>query len=105
MVDGVLYQAHRLAWLYEHGVWPSGLIDHVDENKQNNRLVNLRVASLSENATNQSRPQRNNKLGIRGVCHTRSGYQAQFRGRHLGFFETPEQAYEAYEKARRGETK
>ena len=32
-VDGRFYRAHRLAWIYVHGVWPSKDLDHKDENK------------------------------------------------------------------------
>lgn len=40
-VDGRFYQAHRLAWLCVYGVWPSA-IDHIDGNRANNAIANLR---------------------------------------------------------------
>ena len=52
-VDDELHRAHRLAWLYAHGVWPTQ-IDHIDHNKDNNRLSNLREASQAENMKNQT---------------------------------------------------
>lgn len=56
---------HRLAWFYEFGVWP-GNIDHIDRDKLNNRLANLRECSLQEN--NWNLPDLvTNKTGVRGV--------------------------------------
>ena len=49
---GKTYQAHRLAWFYVHGVFPCGQIDHINRNKSDNRLVNLRDCSISENKQN-----------------------------------------------------
>lgn len=46
------YPAHRLAWLLTTGRWPVADIDHIDGNKSNNRLSNLREASRSQNNWN-----------------------------------------------------
>ena len=105
-VDGKIYQAHRLAWLHFYGEWPDGPIDHVDQCKLNNVISNLRVVTDVENARNQSKPQTNNLSGHRGVCFNRrvGKFQAQLFGRgrsaHVGYFTTPEEASEAYERAR-----
>lgn len=107
MVDGVLYLAHRLAWLYVYGVWPNGQIDHENENKIDNRLSNLRDATQVQNMHNQSQPQRNNQSGYRGVCfHKGVGkYQAQLgidgKVKHLGYFDTAKKTSKAYEVARK----
>jgi hypothetical protein len=65
-VDGKPYLAHRLAWLYVHGSWPAGIIDHVNMNRADNSISNLREASRSENGYNR-RPPSNNKSGHKGV--------------------------------------
>ena len=51
-VCGRRYLAHRLAWFYTHGTWPADQIDHVNGNRSDNRLCNLREASKSENMRN-----------------------------------------------------
>ena len=68
-VNGSSHQEHRLAWLYVHGEFPSGeksLIDHIDGNKINNRLDNLRVCSDFENQRNTGK-RVTNTSGFKGV--------------------------------------
>ena len=99
-VDGKLYLAHRLAWLYVHGVWPKDQIDHIDGNKSNNRICNLRDVSNGTNQENQIFAQKNNKSGFLGVSKKRKKYVAQImingKKMHLGYFNFPEQAHSAY---------
>ena len=66
-IDKVRYYAHRLAWLYTSGEWPSGDIDHINGNRLDNRIVNLRDASRSKNLHNLWVPNADNKSGFRGV--------------------------------------
>jgi len=56
--------AHRLAWFYMEGEWPTGHINHI---RDDNRWVNLREVSNQENHKNQS-ISINNKSGVIGVC-------------------------------------
>jgi hypothetical protein len=65
-VDGRLYRAHRLVWLYVHGEWPVGDIDHINGTRDDNRLRNLRAATRSENNANAPRPS-DNTSGVKGV--------------------------------------
>ena len=99
------YLAHRLAWLYMTGEWPPEEIDHVNGDRADNRWANLRLASKSQNMANAP-AKKSNKLGMRGVFKTRNGrYQAQItvnrQVKHLGTFNTPEEARAAYLKASR----
>lgn len=66
MVDGKRYKSHRLVWFYNFGVFPKEQIDHIDGNKSNNRLGNLREVSGSRNAKNQKMFSTNSS-GITGV--------------------------------------
>lgn len=60
-------QAHRLAWFVMTGSMPFGEIDHIDQNRRNNKIDNLRDVSASINMRNASM-RSNNKSGAIGVC-------------------------------------
>lgn len=106
-ICGFAYQAHRLAWLYFHGSHPSEFIDHIDCNRSNNAISNLREASNAQNLQNISTPRATNKSGFLGVCKasTPGKWRAQIRfnnrPRQIGEFNTPEEAHEAYVKEKR----
>lgn len=54
---------HRMAWFYVHGEWPKGQIDHINHDRKDNRIANLRVVDNTENHRN--RPlQSSNKTGL-----------------------------------------
>ena len=59
------FKAHRLIFLYHYGYFPE-FVDHIDGNKQNNRIENLREASKQENCQNQ-KVRSTNKSGYKGV--------------------------------------
>ena len=103
--DGGSYQAHRLAWLYIYDEWPKGEIDHIDGNRLNNRIANLRDVSNIVNQQNQRRAQRHNKTGFLGVSPHLGKFHASIRidGKktHLGSFDSPELAHAAYVNAKR----
>ena len=68
-VFGASILAHRLAWLYVYGYLPESDIDHINQNKLDNRISNLREVSRICNCRNQTIP-RNNKTGIKGVFYS-----------------------------------
>jgi hypothetical protein len=61
-----MYKSHRLAWYYMYGEWPTGIIDHINRIKDDNRISNLRIVTATENSRNQG-IQKNNTSGIPGV--------------------------------------
>lgn len=95
------FAAHRLAWLYVHGIWPADQIDHINGVRDDNRLVNLREATSAQNHQNRKKSA-NNTSGFTGVswnCWTRKWQAAICAGgqrSHLGHFDTPESAHTAY---------
>jgi hypothetical protein len=99
-IDGISYLAHRLAWLYMTGEWPSGQIDHVNCDKLDNRWSNLRDASPSQNNANVG-PRARNTSGHKGVTwHKRNERWQVYLGRSfVGQFVSKDEAAEAYQKA------
>lgn len=103
-IDYKLYRAHHLAWLYVYGEMPSIFIDHIDGNRSNNAINNLRLASCSENSKNRG-AQSNNKIGIKGVSfHKKSGkYRTSIvsdgKYTYLGLYDCPAAAHIAYQIA------
>ena len=96
--------AHRLAWLFVHGEWPAGQIDHVNQNKDDNRIANLRVVSNKQNGENITLF-KHNTSGYRGVrWYSRTGkWIAEIKhlkhSRYLGYFDNIEDAIAARAQA------
>ena len=96
-IDGTRYPAHRLAWLYIYGQWPNGQIDHINRNPSDNRIVNLREATVAENGHNAGL-RIDNTSGFKGVHRHRNLLARPWQARikfgsrriSLGYFETPE---------------
>jgi hypothetical protein len=88
------HYAHRLAWLYETGSFPAKQLDHINENKSDNRICNLREATASQNSCNIS--SRRNNIGVKGVTLTSGGkFHAQIMKESVlyqGTFDTLEEA-------------
>ncbi|WP_376962645.1 HNH endonuclease signature motif containing protein [Azospirillum sp. A26] len=105
-IDGRLYMAHRLAWLYMTGEWPDEEVDHINRNSADNRWINLRAANRSQNMGNISK-NRNNTSGVKGVCWDKkrgmwqARLQASARFKHLGHFADINDAAAAYADAAR----
>lgn len=100
-VAGRRYQAHRLAWLYMTGAFPVAGIDHINGIRDDNRMINLREATQSENHQNRAK-RSDNKSGFIGVSRDsgrqkwRAYIKIQKRNKHLGYFDSPEAAHAAY---------
>lgn len=106
MIGGHRTFAHRFAWLYMNGEWPVADIDHIDGNKSNNAFNNLRDVSRSVNAQNQKHAKISSKLGLLGVSKLPSGnFYAKIvlngNRNYLGVFSNPNDAHQAYLKAKR----
>lgn len=103
-LDGVEYPAHRLAWFYVYGRWPDGQVDHINLDKIDNGISNLRPATNAENQRNRSE-QSNNTSGFKGVSRFkktgrwRAEIMIDGHKKYLGSFSTPEQAAVAYDSA------
>lgn len=101
-VDKGLYKAHRLMWFYVYGKWPKEL-DHINRNKSDNRIVNLREVTHSQNSANTG-IRKNNTSGLTGVRFRadRKKWVARSTDNgkmlHLGHFATAESAFSAYRK-------
>lgn len=99
-IQGREYKAHRLAWIYVTGVWPTHEIDHINGVRNDNRWVNLREATIQEQAQNKRR-QKNSTSGYAGVSwHKRKRKWVAYIGHggrliHLGQFDNKLDAVEA----------
>jgi len=107
-IDKRGYRASRLAWFYTTGKWPLGDIDHIDGNPRNNAFCNLRDVSTAGNIQNQRRAHTRNKTGgFLGVSKMKSSKRWRARictngvQTVIGWFDTPEEAHQAYVEAKR----
>lgn len=98
------YYQHRLVWLYVYGEWPASSIDHINGDKSDNRIVNLRLATPSENQHNRKKT-KNRDAPVGAYKHYRGGWYSSIMvnkvRKYLGSFETAEEAAEAYAKAKK----
>lgn len=102
------FKAHRLVWAHVHGAWPSQSIDHINGNKADNRIGNLRDVDLKTNNQNRVRANKDSSTGVLGVFWDkwRGKWKAQLnlgggRVKNCGRFATKEEAHAAYVEAKR----
>ena len=103
MINGKHIRKHKIIFLMHYGYLPTH-IDHIDGNKLNNKIENLRAATASQNRMNSSVSSRN-QVGIKGVSKGKkigtwtSQICVNKKRTHLGTFKTQEEAAIAYQKA------
>lgn len=104
-IDGSRYPAHRLAWFYVYGRWPSKQIDHINRDRLDNRIVNLREATDAENRQNMSLSVTNTS-GVKGVSWDKrrkkwfSKITHNYQQISLGFHDNINDAEKAYAEAK-----
>lgn len=104
IIGGRNYLAHRLAWLYAHGEFPPDQLDHINGNRSDNRLVNLRPATPAQNTRN-AKLWSSSTSGLKGVSYDkradkwRANITVNYKQKFLGRFSTAEEAHAAYVKA------
>ena len=104
-IDGVIFRAHRLAWLYVYGKMPEKNIDHMNGIELDNRIFNLRdVSQLSNSQNHNKKAGKRNPVGVRKVPNGGVNWEARITSNgettHIGTFETKENAVNAYKNAR-----
>lgn len=101
-IDYKDYQAHRLAWLYMTGEWPTKDVDHKNRIKHDNRWENLRLATDLENGANRSVSKTKVSSIYKGVFYVKSRRRwmasIQYDGvkKNLGYYFTENEAAEVY---------
>jgi hypothetical protein len=102
------YLLHRLAWLYVNGRWPEFVIDHINGIRTDNRIANLRDVPETSNQQNQRRAHSKNKsCGLLGAtwdarkCKWMAQLFVHGKQKHIGYYDTPEDAHAAYLEAKR----
>lgn len=98
-LDAVKYKAHRLAWFYVYKRWPADQIDHINEDKSDNRICNLREAAQWQNRANTGACKVNTS-GFKCVSFRHGKWTARIskdgKRINLGCYKTPEKAHKVY---------
>jgi len=105
-INKIKYRAHRLAWLYMPGRWPT-MIDHINRNRSDNRWLNLREVTRRESNLNRKIP-KSNKSGVKGVSWSKQNncwiatIKIDGKSYYLGCYDTIALAAAARHAAERG---
>lgn len=94
IICGTKIYNHQLSFLINKGYIPE-CIDHIDGDKLNNRIDNLRDVSFKQNAMNKKH-RSNNQSGFKGMSKHKNGWQAEISKKYIGLYQTPELAAAAY---------
>ena len=102
-VQGVNLLAHRVCWFLYFNSWPSGVLDHINGDTFDNRIVNLRDVNLNQNSQNRRTISCSKYKGVQAENSNKNPWKARIRVdgqlKHLGMFKTAEQAAKAYDAA------
>lgn len=102
-INGKYYLAHRIIYEMFYGAIPKDLqVDHIDGDRRNNYIANLRLASCKENGANRGKPE-NNSSGFKGVDWSKyhNKWRVRVNHKHVGYFQDLESASIAYQEAAR----
>ena len=107
LVGGIfdrLHRAHRVIWAMETGAWPLEDIDHINGVRDDNRMINLRAVSRTENMRNAKMPKSNTSGTVGVLCHNPTGrWRAEIKvdgkALHLGLFDKKSDATAARKAA------
>lgn len=94
---GQRYKLHRVIWMLHYGNYPMGMVDHINGNRRDNRIDNLRLATAAQSVHNRMRTGR---LGTGVSKNARGRYCARIQANgekvYLGYYDTPAEAAAAY---------
>lgn len=80
------YRAHRLAYAFVNGSWPTGEIDHINGVRDDNRISNLRVVDRGQNCRNAAK-RNDNSSGVAGVYwEDKRRFRVQIEKKHVGIY-------------------
>ena len=98
-INGRLVLAHRIVWAMHHGTWPTGQIDHINGDRLDNRIDNLREVDQRGNSSNSPKHRAGKLVGCyfqKQIKKWVAQYRENGRTYHLGCFSSEHEAHSAY---------
>ena len=101
-LKGKRYYEHRLIWLYHYGEWPKDQIDHINGDRSDNRIENLRECAHQQNSFNR-KSDRGSTSKYKGVHWSKqhkkwvAGYRYKRKRYYVGYYDTELEAAKAYD--------